>query len=294
MRDRRQIMTLNQLQYFYQAAKTQHFNHAAENLSISQPSLSRAISALENELVVMLFERVGRNVTLTKAGQIFLEHTEKILDDIAIAERKMHQLACSGGEISIAYVSPLSTMFIPQAVKAFVSKEGNEGITFNFYQDISSQNIVGLKNGKYDIIFGAKDVNEISIRFIPLMKQEMVVIMPKGHELEQQTYINASTLNKHEALPHSIHRQVRRDAMHVVSHGIELPPNDFLRHDDFGPVIDVQEMAQSACVVGMAMREEQVVNRAQVDAQRLRILNEHFRRSGVEKQSAPTGFDIHR
>ena len=46
MRDRRQIMTLNQLQYFYQAAKTQHFNHAAENLSISQPSLSRAISAL--------------------------------------------------------------------------------------------------------------------------------------------------------------------------------------------------------------------------------------------------------
>ena len=53
-------------------------------------------------------------------------------------------------------------------------------------------------------------------------------------------------------------------------------------------------MAQSARVVGMAMREKQVVNRAQVDAQRLRILNEHLRRSGVEKQSAPTGFDIHR
>ena len=193
-------MTLSQLEYFYQAAKTQHFNRAADNLSISQPSLSRAISSLENELGIVLFERVGRNVTLTKAGQIFLEHTEKILDDIAIAERKMHQLACSGGEISIAYVSPLSTRFIPQAVKAFVSKEGNEGITFNFYQDISSQNIVGLKNGKYDIIFGAKDVNEISIRFIPLMKQEMVVIMPKGHELEQQTYINASTLNHYPLL----------------------------------------------------------------------------------------------
>ena len=75
-------MTLNQLQYFYQAAKTQHFNHAADNLSISQPSLSRAIASLENELGVILFERMGRNVSLTKAGQIFLEHTEKILDDI--------------------------------------------------------------------------------------------------------------------------------------------------------------------------------------------------------------------
>ena len=79
-------MTLNQLQYFYQAAKTQHFNHAADNLSISQPSLSRAIASLENELGVILFERMGRNVSLTKAGQIFLEQTEKILDDIAVAE----------------------------------------------------------------------------------------------------------------------------------------------------------------------------------------------------------------
>ena len=52
-------MTLNQLQYFYQAAKTQHFNHAADNLSISQPSLSRAIASLENELGVILFERMG-------------------------------------------------------------------------------------------------------------------------------------------------------------------------------------------------------------------------------------------
>ena len=84
-------MTLSQLEYFYQAAKTQHFNRAADNLSISQPSLSRAISSLENELGIVLFERVGRNVTLTKAGQISLEHTEKILDDIAITERKMQR-----------------------------------------------------------------------------------------------------------------------------------------------------------------------------------------------------------
>ena len=106
-------MTLNQLQYFYEAAKTQHFNRAADNLSISQPSLSRAIAALENEMGVILFERMGRNVSLTKAGQVFYEHAEKILEDISVAERKMHQLAVSGGEIYIAYVFPLSTHFIP-------------------------------------------------------------------------------------------------------------------------------------------------------------------------------------
>ena len=53
-------MTLNQLGYFYQAAVLQHFNQAAEKINISEPSLSRSITALENELGVTLFEKRGR------------------------------------------------------------------------------------------------------------------------------------------------------------------------------------------------------------------------------------------
>lgn len=193
-------MTLNQLQYFYQAAKTQHFNHAADNLSISQPSLSRAIAALENELGVILFERMGRNVSLTKAGQIFLEQTEKILEDISVAERKMHQLAASGGEISIAYVFPLSSSFIPSAARQFVKLEENQGITFNFFQGLTSENIAGLKSGKYDIIFGTRDSSEMSIRFLPVLHQDMVVIMPSGHELAEREFIEAQDFDHYPVL----------------------------------------------------------------------------------------------
>ena len=82
-------MTLNQLGYFYQAAVLQHFNQAAEKINISEPSLSRSITALENELGVTLFEKRGRNVTLTKAGEIFLEHVTQILDDVTRASNKM-------------------------------------------------------------------------------------------------------------------------------------------------------------------------------------------------------------
>ena len=193
-------MTLNQLQYFYQAAKTQHFNHAADNLSISQPSLSRAIASLENELGVILFERMGRNVSLTKAGQIFLEQTEKILEDIAVAERKMHQLAASGGEISIAYVYPLSSDFIPSSAQEFIKLEENQGITFTFAQGLSSENIDGLKSGKYDVIFGTRDSSEMSIRFVPVLRQNMVVIMPAGHELSDREWIEAEAFNHYPVL----------------------------------------------------------------------------------------------
>ena len=94
-------MTLNQLGYFYQAAVLQHFNQAAEKMNISEPSLSRSISSLEDELGVTLFEKRGRNVILTKAGEIFLEHATQILDDVKRAENKMHHLATDGGHIDM-------------------------------------------------------------------------------------------------------------------------------------------------------------------------------------------------
>ena len=156
-------MTLNQLGYFYQAAVLQHFNQAAEKINISEPSLSRSITALENELGVTLFEKRGRNVTLTKAGEIFLEHVTQILDDVTRASNKMQQIATNGGHIDIAYVSPLAREFIPNTVRSFLSLEQNKNITFHFFQDITSMNIEGLKKGSYDLIFGSYSANEPNI-----------------------------------------------------------------------------------------------------------------------------------
>ena len=73
-------MTLNQLVYFRQLAHTQHYGYAAERLFVSQPSISRALAQLEDELDVELFAREGRNVVLTRAGHVFLEYVEQSLD----------------------------------------------------------------------------------------------------------------------------------------------------------------------------------------------------------------------
>ena len=56
-------MTLNQLRYFQAVARLQNFRAAAEELYISQPSLSRSIDSLEDELGVVLFERAGRGIS---------------------------------------------------------------------------------------------------------------------------------------------------------------------------------------------------------------------------------------
>ena len=198
-------MTLNQLGYFYQAAVLQHFNQAAEKMNISEPSLSRSISSLEDELGVTLFEKRGRNVILTKAGEIFLEHDTQILDDVKLAENKMHHLATDGGHIDIAYVSPLAREYIPRTVRNFLSLEQNKNITFNFNQDITSVNIEGLKKGAYDLIFGSYSANEPNIEFVPIIKQEIVAILPAGHPLSRKEALQAADFADYQVLGYNRH-----------------------------------------------------------------------------------------
>lgn len=198
-------MTLNQLGYFYQAAVLQHFNQAAEKMNITEPSLSRSITALEDELGVTLFEKRGRNVILTKAGEVFLEYVTQILDDVKRAEAKMHQLATDGGHIDIAYVSPLARVFIPSTVRSFLAKEENKNITFNFFQDITSVNIEGLKKGKYDLIFGSYSADEPGIEFVPIIRQEIVAILPPGHPLTLKETVEATDFADYQVLGYARH-----------------------------------------------------------------------------------------
>ncbi len=193
-------MTLNQLTYFYHAATLQHFNQAAEKANISEPSLSRSIAALEAEFNVILFEKKGRNVQLTKAGNVLLKHATYILNEVQATENKMHQIATDGGHIDIAYVSPLARNYVPRTVRAFLSKSQNKNVIFNFHQDITSKNVEGLKLGNYDLIFGSYAENEPDIEFIPIIQQEMVVILPKNHPSAHLPFVSSEIFGQYPVL----------------------------------------------------------------------------------------------
>lgn len=187
-------MTLNQLEYFQKVATLQHFRQAAELLKISQPSLSRSMSLLEEELGLMLFEHQGRNVVLTKSGRVFLEHVNRILEEVHIAEHKMKQLAGSGGHIDIAYVFPLANYYIPHTVRSFLDIDRNKHVTFNFNQTHTADMIQGLKSDRHDVIFGSFVADEPDISFVPILNQNMVVITPKEHPLVQKESVCCSDL----------------------------------------------------------------------------------------------------
>lgn len=78
---------------FVAVAEEGGFTRAADRLGVVQPAVSQAVSRLEEELELVLFERSSRRVTLTSAGQAFLPHARVVLDCLAQAERAAHELA---------------------------------------------------------------------------------------------------------------------------------------------------------------------------------------------------------
>ena len=190
-------MTLNQMIYFQTIAKHEHFRLAATELNLSQPSLSRSIATLEDELGVILFERKGRNVALTKSGKLFLEHVNRILDEVTIAQKQMQTLSGNAGHIDIAYVFPLAASYIPHTVRCFLNKPKNENVTFNFHQSHTGEMIRGLKNERFDVIFGSYVEGEPEIQFVPIMNQEMIVITPVGHPLATKEEITLHDLERY-------------------------------------------------------------------------------------------------
>lgn len=81
--------TLLALSYFQKIGETQHLTRAAEELHISQPSLSRTMKSLEAEVGVPLFQRSGRNIVLTQYGEILLRHTDRIMTELTLAEQEI-------------------------------------------------------------------------------------------------------------------------------------------------------------------------------------------------------------
>ena len=100
-------MNLDHLRYFVKLAEVRHYTRAAEQLCISQPSLSHAINQLESELGVPLFERTGRNTTLTRFGEEFLECAQRSLGALDVGIDSLQRSAKGEGIVRLGFLRTL-------------------------------------------------------------------------------------------------------------------------------------------------------------------------------------------
>ncbi|MGI5170086.1 transcriptional regulator CynR [Spirillospora sp. CA-253888] len=105
-------LELRHLRYLLAVAEHGGFTYAAEELHISQPTLSQQIKQMERVLGVQLLDRTGRTVRLTDAGEVYAEHARRALRDLAAAERAVHDVQdLSRGHLRLG-VTPTFTAYL--------------------------------------------------------------------------------------------------------------------------------------------------------------------------------------
>ena len=111
--EKRLSMNIEYLKYFAELAKLQHYGKAAKALNISQPGLSHAIKTLEDEYGVPLFQKEGRNVSLSRYGKELMQDVEEILDAYLRMEERAAGLRTEEKTVRIGTVYPLAAGTIP-------------------------------------------------------------------------------------------------------------------------------------------------------------------------------------
>lgn len=106
-------MNIYNLRYFVTLARIRQYTKAAEELCITQPSLSHAISQMEKELGVKLFEKNGHKITLTQFGEEFLSYAEKTLDVLDDGIASIKRSAMGNGTIRLGLCKTIGNKLCP-------------------------------------------------------------------------------------------------------------------------------------------------------------------------------------
>ncbi|MCI5944639.1 MAG: LysR family transcriptional regulator [Eubacterium sp.] len=200
-------MTLTQLNYLITIAETKSLNKAAEQLYVSQPSLTSAMKELEKELGIILFNRSGRGVTLTNDGTEFLLYAKQIYGQYENVLEKYGK----GGSLKKKF--GVSTQHYSFAVKAFVdmAKEFDmskyefairETKTMEVISDVSTmKSEVGIL---YLCDFNRKAIEKLlksaNLEFHHLIECQAYVYIWKGHPLAEEPSISFKQLEGYPCL----------------------------------------------------------------------------------------------
>ncbi len=178
-------MDLNQLEYFKALAHINHFTQTAQNLSVSQPALSRSIAKLEAELGVPLFERSGKNIKLTQYGQLFLTHIERALQEISNGKQALADLSSPDrGVIHLSFLHSLGGYIVPMLISNFNKIYPN--IKFRLHQYNSSQLTKRLTEGSCDLCLCSTIITTGTLGWVPLCSEELFVIVPNNHHFAKR------------------------------------------------------------------------------------------------------------
>lgn len=175
------------LRTFIEVAHLEHLGRAADLLQADQSTVSRKIARLEEEVGVPLFERIGRSIRLTPAGQRFVGRAERLVHDLqdAIADAEGTVVA-EHGEVRIGFLHTVGAQWLPERLARFL--EHYPHVRFQLREGTSAEVVSGVISGDFDVgIVGPPPTNAPELEIRVLFRERVAVVIPRTHRLAGQS-----------------------------------------------------------------------------------------------------------
>jgi LysR family cyn operon transcriptional activator len=188
-------MEIRQLNYFIKAAELLHFTEAAAASFVTQSTLSQQVKQLEDELGMLLFDRVGKKVRLTEAGNVFLGHARQIVLDVRKSKEAMFELNnMVVGVLRIGVTYAFSSVLLP-ALAPFSAKY--PGIKISVEYGTAGELEHKLKVAELDVILAFHDqTDDVGLEMQPLYASRIMMVVSKKHPLAKLKKISLTDLGK--------------------------------------------------------------------------------------------------
>jgi LysR family hca operon transcriptional activator len=176
-------MELRHLRYFVAVAETKSLTLAAKaKLHTSQPSLSRQIRDLEEEIGAQLFTRGARGIKLTPAGRAFLDHARLVLSQVEAASEAARRVAHPAKPcFTMGFLTGHELTWMPEAIKILRDELPNIDVMIS--SQYSPRLADGLSKGRIDAAFLRREKGVPGLAYRVLVKEPLVVILPSDHRL---------------------------------------------------------------------------------------------------------------
>ncbi|HXJ55219.1 MAG TPA: transcriptional regulator CynR [Verrucomicrobiae bacterium] len=188
------LMELRHLRYFVAVAEAAHFTKAAAKLRVTQPTLSHQIRQLEGQLNLALFDRIGRRIKLTAAGELLLPHARRVMRELEEAQTALSELqGLKGGQLRVGIMQTVNACVIPEIVSRFSAAHPGIRVTCSdmAVDDIES----GLESGKLDLGISFIPATRSPLEGEHVFSEELVLVARAAHPLMQRRSVKIRELS---------------------------------------------------------------------------------------------------
>ncbi len=216
-------MDIPGLQTFTAVATTGSFSRAAQQLSLTQPAVSKRITALEGQLGVRLFDRIGRRVILTEAGETLLERTSRILAELEDSRRALANLSGRvAGRLTVGTSHHIGLHRLPPVLRQFTGCYPEVVLDLRFMDSEAACRAVEQGELELGIVTLPPDPAPL-LHTIPVWRDPLCIVASPEHPLTTGKPVKVEALARYSAILPSPGTYTRELLERVVEPlGVEL------------------------------------------------------------------------